>query len=68
MSAFPRITRNSDIMGDKTCVQCTRVMVDMIVTQINECKDVSILLEEYPYLSQEDICEGLRYAVWLVDS
>ena len=68
MSNFPRITHNIDIMGGKPCIQGTRVTVGMIITQISEGKDFSTLLEEYPYLSQEDIVEALRYSAWLVNS
>ena len=68
MNNFPRITHNANIMGGKACIQGTRVTVGMIITQISEGKDFSTLLEEYPYISQEDIFEALRYSAWLVNS
>ena len=68
MNNFSRITHDADIMGGKACIQGTRVTVGMIITQISEGKDFSVLLEEYPYLSQEDIYEALRYSAWLVNS
>ena len=68
MSNLPRITHNADIMGGKACIQGTRVTVGMIITQISEGKDSSALLEEYPYLSQDDIYEALKYSAWLVNS
>ena len=68
MNEFSRITHNADIMGGKACIKGTRVTVGMIITQISEGKDFSVILEEYPYLSQEDISEALKYSAWLVNS
>ena len=59
---FPRITHNANIMGGKACIQGTRVTVGMIITQISEGKEIAALLEEYPYLSEEDVFEALRYS------
>ena len=67
MTNFPRITRNPDIMGGKACIKGTRVTVGMIITQINEGKDFASLLDEYPYLSQEDIVEALKYSGMRLD-
>jgi uncharacterized protein (DUF433 family) len=55
-------------MGGKACIKGTRVTVGMIITQISEGKDFSALLDEYPYLSMEDITEALRYSAWLLSS
>jgi len=55
-------------MGGKACIKGTRVTVGMIITQISEGKTFAKLLDEYPYLSNEDIAEALRYSAWLVNS
>jgi len=68
MEQFPRISHNFDIMGGKACIKGTRVTVGMIITQISEGKTFAALLEEYPYLSNEDIAEALRYSAWIVNS
>ena len=68
MNNFPRITHNADIMGGKACIKGTRVTVGMIITQVSEGKEFSVLLDEYPYLTQEDISEALKYSAWLVNS
>ena len=64
MNNFPRISHNANIMGGKACIQGTRVTVGMIITQISEGKEISALLEEYPYLTEEDVFEALRYSAW----
>jgi len=68
MEQFPRISHKLDIMGGKACIIGTRVTVSMIVTQISEGKPFSVLLNEYPYLTADDITEALRYSAWMVDS
>ena len=65
---FNRINRDVAIMGGKACVKGTRVTVGMIVTQISGGKTPEDVLQDYPYLSREDILEALRYAAWSVDS
>ena len=68
MNDFSRISHDIDIMGGKACIKGTRVTVGMIITQISEGKDFLTLLEEYPYLTKEDILEALKYSAWLVNS
>ena len=68
MEQFTRILHNVDIMGGKACIKGTRVTVSMIVSQIGESKTIEELLGEYPYLTQEDIAQALKYAAWVVDA
>ena len=68
MERFTRINHDINIMGGKACIKGTRVTVGMILTQISEGKTTDKLLDEYPYLSREDITEALKYAVWTVDA
>ena len=68
MGNFTRITHNVDIMSGKACIRGTRVTVGMIITQLSEGKDFVTILEEYPYLSQDDIFEALKYCAWLIES
>ena len=62
METFERISHDIDIMGGKACIKGTRVTVGMIVAQIGEGVSVDTLLEQYPYLSHDDITQALRYA------
>jgi len=68
MEQFVRISHNSDIMGGKACIKGTRVTVGMILTQIGNGKAIVDLLSEYPYLSEDDVMEAIRYAAWTVDA
>ena len=66
MEQFTKISHNIDIMGGKACIKGTRVTVGMILTQISAGMTIKELLDEYPYLSQNDIEEALMYAAWVV--
>lgn len=68
MNEFTRISHDINIMGGKACIKGTRVTIGMIITQLSEGKNFSVLLEEYPYLVEDDIVEALRYSAWLVNS
>lgn len=68
MEQFTRISHNIEIMGGKACIKGTRVTVGLVVTQISEGKTISGLLDEYPYLNEEDIAEALKYAAWTVSA
>jgi len=52
MTEFDRITLDPAIMGG------------LIVGQIASGRDSRQILEDYPYLSAEDIAQALRYAAW----
>ena len=62
MDEFTRIIHDINIMGGKACVKGTRVTVGMIITQLSDGKNSTVLLEEYPYLTEDDISEALRYS------
>ena len=62
MEQFLRINHDINIMGGKACIKGTRVTVGMILTQISEGKTPNELINEYPYLTHEDITQALKYA------
>ena len=62
-----RITHNPDVMGGKACIKGTRVTVGMILTLISEGKTIKELLDDYPYLKNEDVMQAISYAAWMVD-
>jgi len=68
MEQFERISHDIDIMGGKACIKGTRVTVGMVLTQISEGKTIDQLLDEYPYLKNEDIMQALAYAAWTVSA
>ncbi len=64
MSSLERISQQPEVMGGKACVRGTRVTVGMIVGQIGAGRSIEQLLEDYPYLTREDVLEALQYAAW----
>ena len=68
MEQFTRINHDINVMGGKACIKGTRVTVSMILTQISEGKTQSDLLDEYPYLTFDDITEALKYSAWIVSA
>jgi uncharacterized protein (DUF433 family) len=67
MEKLNRITQQAGVMGGKACIRSMRVTVGMIVAQIGAGRSTAQLLDDYPYLEQEDIQQALRYAAWLAD-
>ena len=65
---FDRIIHDINIMGGKACIKGTRVTVGMIVNQISEGTTVEELLDDYPYLTSDDVMQALKYAAWTVNS
>ena len=63
---FDRISHDMRIMGGKACIKGTRVTVGMIVNQISEGKTTEELLDDYPYLTHDDVTQALKYAAWTV--
>ena len=66
MEQFNRISHNINIMGGKACIKGTRVTVGMILEQISEGKTPDELLDDFPYLTSEDIMQALKYAAWVL--
>lgn len=62
---FPRISRDPAVMGGKPCIRGTRVTVGAIVGQIGAGASIDEVLRDYPYLTEADIREAIRYAAWL---
>lgn len=68
MEQFSRISHDSDVMGGKACIAGTRVTVSMILMHISEGISISDIVDDYPYLTRDDIIEALKYAVWTVNA
>jgi len=68
MERFTRISHDIDIMGGKACISGTRVTVSMILTRISDGKTIEELIDEYPYITRDDIEEALMYAAWAVEA
>jgi len=55
-------------MGGKACIKGTRVTVGMIVNQISEGVTIEELLDDYPYVTRDDVMQALKYAAWTVSA
>jgi uncharacterized protein (DUF433 family) len=60
-----RITIDAAIMGGKPCIRGMRVTVGMIVESIAAGRSVEDLLNDFPYLEEQDIREALAFAASL---
>ena len=65
MNSFSRISRSPGVMGGKACIRGLRVTVGMIVGQIGAGRTIEQLLEDYPYITRDDILQALCYSAWL---
>ena len=68
MEQFSRISHDVEIMGGKACIKGTRVTVGMILAQIGEGTPIEEMLEDYPYLTHDDIMQAILYAAWAVEA
>ena len=68
MELFTRISHDVNIMGGKPCIKGTRVTVGMILAQLSGGQNVDELLDDFPYLSREDVLAALEYGAWAVGS
>lgn len=61
-----RITINPDICFGKPSIRGMRIPVYLIVDLVASGKTTQQILEDYPYLEEEDIKQALAYAAALV--
>ena len=57
-----RIKINPEIMGGKPVIKGTRITVESILRRLSEGLNIKEILEDYPYLTEEDIRAALLYA------
>lgn len=62
---FRRITMNPDVMGGKPSIRGMRVTVGMIVEALAAGRTVSEVLQDFPYLEEDNIREALAFAASL---
>jgi uncharacterized protein (DUF433 family) len=68
MTKFQRISLDPEVMGGKACIKGTRVTVGMIISHIAAGVSIDELLDNFPYITHEDIAEAFRYAAWLSEA
>ncbi len=57
-----KITENPDILLGKPCIKGTRVSVELILEKLAEGETPSEIINDYPFLSLDDIKACLLYA------
>jgi len=57
-----RITTDSNIMLGKPVIKGTRLTVELIIEKLAYRATYRDLKEDYPFISEEDICSALLYA------
>jgi uncharacterized protein (DUF433 family) len=62
VTAYTRITVNSQQMGGLPCIRGLRIPVAAVVEMVSEGMTDAEILEDYPDLEVEDIREALRFA------
>ena len=59
-----RITLDPNVMGGRPCIRGTRVTVGTVVGLVASGSTIQDILDDYPYLEEEDIRQALAYAAW----
>lgn len=67
MENFDRITFDTNLMGGRACIRGLRVTVALILNLCANGMTAKQIIQEYPYLEEEDIRQVLQYAAWLAD-
>jgi uncharacterized protein (DUF433 family) len=62
-----RITFSPDILAGRACIRGMRISVSLIVNLVANGLSRSEIIEQYPYLEDEDITPALRYAALASD-
>lgn len=64
---FERITVDAEVYGGKPCIRGLRFPVSRLLGLLAAGETPESILESYPYLEREDVCESLRYAALMAD-
>lgn len=67
MEKFNRITFDSEVMGGKACIRGMRITVALVLNLIANGMPVHQIIQDYPYLEEEDIQQCSQYAAWLAE-
>lgn len=67
MPDFDRITQNPGVLSGKPCIRGLRISVGMIVSELAGGQTIDEILDDFPYLTREDILQALAYAAWRSD-
>lgn len=57
-----RVTRDTQVMGGRSCIRGTRVTVGTVVGLLASGRTEDAVLAAYPYLERDDVRAALAYA------
>jgi uncharacterized protein (DUF433 family) len=60
MDKFNRITFDQNIMGGRACIRGMRITVALILNLISNGMPAAEIIEEHPYLEEDDIRQSLQ--------
>ncbi len=67
MDQFERIVVRPEVMLGQPCIRDTRLPVYVILDAVASGSSSEVLMEEFPFLENEDISAALRYAARLTE-
>jgi uncharacterized protein (DUF433 family) len=62
MLTLDRITTNPNIMGGRPCIRGMRITVSIVLNLLVNGMNKKQIIEEYPYLEEEDIDQCIAYS------
>ncbi len=66
MKVFDRITIYPNVFGGKPCIRGMRLPVSTVLNLVASGTSTEEILEDYPYLEEEDIRQSLKFAAWVL--
>ncbi len=63
-----RISINPKICHGKPCIKGTRIMVSVILAQLEEGLSFAEINDEFPELTDQDIKQSIEYARYTIDN
>lgn len=62
-----RITSNPDVCGGRPCIRGMRIRVSDILEMLAGGATAEVILQDYPYLEQDDLAACLAFAAKAFD-
>ena len=66
VTLLDRITIDPMVFGGKPCIRGMRFPVSKLLDLVASGMSQAEIVEDYPYLEEEDIRQALKYAAWVV--
>jgi uncharacterized protein (DUF433 family) len=67
MLGFDPITFDPHVMGGRACIRGMPVTVSLVVNLVANGMTIAEIIDAYPYLEPEDMCQALHHVAWLAE-